>query len=191
MTNTETKQNSSEAAFCNFEAGSVAEIGKSFWTFSTSSELRALGGWTAVMAKLWDSDMVKSQCSKRLTHEILTSNECWLMHFKGRSALEYLGPVGLSCSGLLGVGVGVTAHRRVGTSWGQTQIGCCQLQLRDLTTKYKPGGRRGGWAEFNSIYWVWILLYTQHEIEGKFSSHKLTFNLFWAYFLPGQWEIQS
>lgn len=44
--------------------------------------------------------MVKSQCSKGLVHEILTSNECWFMRFKGRFPLDYLGSVGLSSPGL-------------------------------------------------------------------------------------------
>ena len=48
-------------------------------------------------------------------------------HFKGRSALECLGPARLGCSGLFG-----------SLAKDLNQLGCCQLSCRDLTKKYNP-----------------------------------------------------
>jgi len=49
------------------------------------------------------------------------------MHFKGRSALECLGPARLGCSGLFG-----------SSAQDLNQLGCCQLSCRNLTKKYNP-----------------------------------------------------
>ena len=60
-------------------------------------------------------------------HKELASTEHTCTHFKGRSALECLGPARLGCSGLFG-----------SSAQDLNQLGCCQLACRDLTKKYNP-----------------------------------------------------
>ena len=57
-------------------------------------------------------------------HIELATTEHTYTHFKGRSALERLGPARLGCSGLFGSSV-----------QDLNQLGCCQLSCRDLTKK--------------------------------------------------------
>ena len=130
-----------------------------------------MGGWTALGTKLWDSAMAKSQCSTRLACEILTSNQCWLMHFKGRSALAYLGCVRLSCSGAWEGGrmvalPEVTPNR--------------VLPAAAQGLNRKVSARCGLWAGQSLALFSEYKFYSTHSIKCKENSLSMNSNLIYS-----------